>query len=150
MEQAPHYLIVDSRVLPEVFLKVIDAKRLLEAGKVHSVGEAARLAGISRSAFYKYKGCVHTFDSRAGGRIITLQAMLRDEAGVLSQLTGLLYRCGANILTINQNIPISGTAPVSVTARVDSLQVTLEALLSNLRDIDGVEDINVLSGEQPV
>jgi len=147
MDETPHYLIVDSRVIPDVFLKVVNAKRLLDTGKARSVNEAAQLAGISRSAFYKYKSCVHTFDDHTGGRIVTLQAMLRDEAGVLSHLTGLLYRCGANILTINQNIPIGGLAPVSVTARIDSLQVTLESLLSSLRDIEGVEDIAVMLGE---
>jgi chorismate mutase len=147
MDETPHYLIVDSRVIPDVFLKVVNAKRLLDTGKARSVNEAVQLAGISRSAFYKYKSCVHTFDDHTGGRIVTLQAMLRDEAGVLSHLTGLLYRCGANILTINQNIPIGGLAPVSVTARIDSLQVTLESLLSSLRDIEGVEDIAVMLGE---
>jgi chorismate mutase len=147
MDETPHYLIVDSRVIPDVFLKVVNAKRLLDTGRARSVNEAVQLAGISRSAFYKYKSCVHTFDDHTGGRIVTLQAMLRDEAGVLSHLTGLLYRCGANILTINQNIPIGGLAPVSVTARIDSLQVTLESLLSSLRDIEGVEDIAVMLGE---
>jgi chorismate mutase len=147
MAETPQYLIVNSSVLPDVFLKVIDAKRMLDAGRVHSVNEAARLAGISRSAFYKYKNCVHTFDDHSGGRIVTFQAMLRDEAGVLSQLTGMLYRCRANILTINQNIPIGGLAPVSVTARIDSVQVTLEKLLSSLRNIDGVKDIAVMLGE---
>lgn len=142
----PQFLIVDSRVLPDVFLKVIEAKRLLDTGKAQSVNEAARLAGISRSVFYKYKGSVHTFDDQSGGRIITLQAMLRDEAGVLSKLIGLLYECGANILTINQNIPIGGLAPVSVTARIDNLQVTIEKLLASLREIDGVKDIAVMSG----
>jgi chorismate mutase len=146
MDETPHYLIVDSRVLPEVFLKVIDAKRLLDTGRARSVNEAARLAGLSRSAFYKYKGCVHTFEDHTGGRIITLQAMLRDEAGVLSQLTGLLYRCGANIFTINQNMPIGGLASVSVTARIDGLQVTLESLLTSLRGVEGVEDISVMPG----
>lgn len=147
MDETAHYLIVNSCVLPEVFTRVIDAKRLLETGKARSVNEAAQLAGISRSAFYKYKSFVHTFDDHTGGRIITLQAMLRDQAGVLSKLTGMLYRCGANILTINQNIPIGGLAPVSVTARIDNLQVTLENLLSSLRDIDGVEEIAVMLGE---
>jgi chorismate mutase len=146
MEAPPRYLIVDSRVLPEVFVKVVDAKRLLDTGRVSSVNEAVKTAGISRSAFYKYRGFVHTFDDHSGGRIITLQAMLRDRVGVLSGLTGMLYRCGANILTINQNIPIGGLAPVSVTARIDSLTVTLDELMSGLRGIDGVEEISVMLG----
>lgn len=147
MDDTPRYLIVDSRVLPEVFLKVIEAQRLLDSGRAHSVNDAARMSGISRSAFYKYRGCVHTFDDHSGGRIITLQAVLNDRAGVLSGLTGMLYRCGANILTINQNIPIGGLAPVSVTARIDGLTIALETLLSSLRGIDGVEEISVMLGD---
>jgi chorismate mutase len=147
LDDRPDYLIVNSSVLPDVFLKVIEAKRMLDSGRAHSVNEAVQLAGISRSAFYKYKSCVHTFDDHTGGRIVTLQAVLRDEPGVLSQLTSMLYRCGANILTLNQNIPIGGLAPVSVTARIDNLQVTLEKLLSSMRAIEGGEEIAVMLGE---
>ena len=147
MGETSRFLLVDSRVLPEVFIKVLDAKMLLNTGKAQSVNEATRLAGISRSAFYKYKSCVHPFDEHTSGRIITLSAMLRDEAGVLSQMTAELYRSGANILTINQSVPISGVAPVSVAARIDGLNVTLDNLLLSLRKIDGVREIDVVSCE---
>lgn len=146
MESMPHYLLVESHVLPEVFLKVVEAKRLLLSGQVHSVNEAARAAGISRSAFYKYKDSVHPFNEDAGGYIITLHAMLRDEAGMLSKLTGLLYHEGANIMTINQNIPVGGFAPVTVTARADGMKISLSDLLDRIREIDGVNSIEVVSG----
>ena len=141
-----HYLLVDSRVLPAVFPKVLEAKQMLDSGQARSVNEAVRLVGISRSAFYKYRSCIHEFDPHAGGRIVTLQAMLRDEAGVLSKLTGTLYQSGANILTINQNIPINGIAPVLVTARTTGLTVKLEELLDGMREIEGVMQITVVSG----
>ncbi|MFT8887431.1 MAG: ACT domain-containing protein [Ethanoligenens sp.] len=146
MERNPRYLIVDSQSLPDVFLKVLDAKLLLNTGQAHSVNEAARLAGISRSAFYKYKGRVRPYDDEAAGRIVTISAMLRDEAGVLSALTGLLYQNGANILTINQNIPVDGIAPVSVTARMDNIRLSLTGLLTALREVDGVENVEIVSG----
>ncbi len=147
MNETPRYLIVESRALPDVFLKVVDAKRMLVSGVAHSVNEAAKLAGISRSAFYKYKESVYPFDAKTGGRIVTMQAILRDEAGVLSLLTSALYSSGANILTINQSIPIGGMAPVSVTARIDGLKVPFENLLSSLGEIEGVESIGIVSGE---
>lgn len=146
MEPHSHYLLVDSRVLPAVFPKVIRAKQLLDTGRARSVNEAVRMAGISRSAFYKYRARVHEFDEHSGGRILTLQAMLRDEAGVLSRLTGTLSHTGANILTINQNIPIGGVAPVSVTARLHDTGVKLDELLDILRQLDGVLQISVVSG----
>ncbi|HCC00006.1 MAG TPA: ACT domain-containing protein [Ruminococcaceae bacterium] len=146
MEEVPRYLIVDSKALPSVFLKVLNAKRLLSTGKARSVNEAARLAGISRSAFYKYKGRVRSYDDETVGRIVTVSAMLRDEAGVLSTFTGLLYQNGANILTINQNIPVDGIAPVSVTARMDNLRLSLSGLMVALRKIEGVENLEIVSG----
>ncbi|HEX3026301.1 MAG TPA: ACT domain-containing protein [Clostridia bacterium] len=147
MDGMPRYLLVDCEVLPEVFHKVVEAKRYLASGQVHSVNEAVRLAGISRSAFYKYKDKVHPFNNKDGGRIITLHTMLRDAPGVLSELIGRLYRSGANILTINQNIPIGGVAPVSVSARIDGLRIPLEEMLVLLREIDGVENIEIVSGQ---
>lgn len=146
MNTAPHYLLVESSVLPEVFLKVVEAKQYLVTGQAHSVNEAARFAGLSRSAYYKYKDSVHPYNEDAGGYILTLHAMLRDEAGVLSKLTGLLYCEGANIMTINQNIPVGGIAPVTVTARADGMHLPVCDLLDRIREIDGVKSIEVLSG----
>ena len=146
MNLSQHYLLVKSDVLPDVFIKVIKAKQLLLSGQAHSVNEAAQKAGISRSAFYKYKDSVHPFNEKAGGYIITLYAMLRDEAGVLSKLTGLLYREGANIMTINQNIPVSGIAPVTVSCRADGMLIQLGDLLDRIRELDGVNSVEVISG----
>lgn len=146
MEKVPRYLIVDSEALPDVFIKVLDAKRLLNSGQARSVNEAARLAGISRSAFYKYKGHVRPYDDETVGRIVTISAMLRDEAGVLSAFTGLFYQNGANILTINQNIPVDGIALVSVTARMDNIRLSLAGLLTALRKVDGVKNVEIVSG----
>jgi chorismate mutase len=146
MGTTPHYLLVESDVLPGVFLKVIRAKQLLVTGQARSVNEASRLAGLSRSAYYKYKDSVHQYNEEAGGCILTLHAMLRDEAGVLSKLTALLYREGANIMTINQNIPVGGIAPVTVSARADGIRIPLGDLLERIRDLDGVNSIEVISG----
>lgn len=145
MESVPRYLLVESSVLPEVFLKVIEAKRLFVTGQVHSINEAARLAGISRSAYYKYKDKVHPFNEEAGGYILTLNAMLHDEPGVLSKITAILYREGANIMTINQNIPVGEIAPVTISARADGMQISVVELLEQLRKIDGVKSIEVIS-----
>jgi chorismate mutase len=142
----PQYLLVESDVAPEVFLKVIEVKKLIASGKAHSVNDAVKQASISRSAYYKYKDKVYPFNDRAGGRIITINAMLKDEPGMLSQLTSQFYRYEANILTINQNIPVSGLALVSVTVRLEGISITLEEFIEGLRKIDGVENIDIVSG----
>ena len=140
MEQASKFLLVDQEVLPEVFLKVIEAKDYLQSGKAASSSEAARMAGLSRSAFYKYKHSVYKY-TESTSSIITLYTVLSDRPGVLSSLISAISSAGANILTINQNIPVSGVAAVSVSARTEGLQMTLDELLQNLRQLNGVERI---------
>ena len=105
MAEKPTYLLIDSQVLPDVFLKVVRAKEMLARGTVKSAAMAARACGISRSAFYKYKDSVELFD-RGGGSMITLYFSLADEPGVLSAVLSCIYDAGANILTINQNIAV--------------------------------------------
>ena len=109
-----NYYLVDSRVLPNVFENVVLAKELLADGRAQNASQAAKMAGISRSAFYKYKDFVFKYSDTAQ-RTLTLFARLSDKAGMLSSLTTALYEYGANILTVNQGIPIDGAADVSIT-----------------------------------
>ena len=111
-------LLVDSSVLPEVFLRVVEAKRMLAVGQVRSLSEAAKAAGISRSALYKYKDCVFVHNEALDDKVITLSARLEDRPGVLSGLLNSLSEQQGNILTVNQNIPVDGVAAVSVSARL--------------------------------
>lgn len=140
------YVLVDESVLPEVYSKVIFAKQLLTSGAASSSSQAAKLAGLSRSAFYKYKDCVYSYNNSTAERIVTICFTLRDKPGVLSQLLAELYRLGANILTVNQNIPIQNTALVSITARIDSLTVPIDEMLSILKGIENVKTIQQISG----
>lgn len=140
------YVLVDESVLPEVYSKVIFAKQLLTSGAADSASQAAKLAGLSRSAFYKYKDFVFSYNKSTAERIVTICFTLKDKPGVLSQLLAELYRLGANILTVNQNIPIQNTALVSITARVDSLTVSVDEMLSVLKGIEGVKTLQQISG----
>ena len=102
------FLLVDLSVLPEVFARVVEAKRLMAQGKAKSYSDAAKMAGISRSAFYKYKDRVFPYESSDLTRMLTLNITLVDEPGILSALIAGLYQAGGNIVTINQNIPADG------------------------------------------
>ena len=143
MEQ-PKLLLVDTKVLPEIYQKVVEAKRLLAVGKVKNLSEAAKAAGISRSALYKYKDYVFSYDAGLDQNVITLNAILEDHPGVLSELINRISAAGANILTINQNIPADGVAPVSVSARLDH-GITREDLIRQLDDLEGVVEAKVVS-----
>ena len=140
------YFIVSADALPEVFVKVAEAKRMLQVGEASTVGQAAAMVGISRSAFYKYKDAVQPFQNMKAGHIITLYALLRDNPGVLSNYLSIFAASGANILTINQTIPTNGCAAVTISAETNHLQTSLEELLRHLNAMDGVVRAEILAG----
>ncbi len=146
MPNIPKYYIIEASALPDVFLKVAEAKRLLETGEVTTVNEATRRTGISRSAFYKYRDTILPFQNMMTGRIITFQLMLHDEPGVLSAILACFARWHANILTINQTIPTGGCALVTVTAETAEMRIPLEEFLSDLSGTSGVVKAEVLAG----
>lgn len=142
------FVLVDIQVLPEVFPKVLEAKRLMNSGETATAAEAARIAGISRSAFYKYKDTVFTYDAERSGAILTVHFILQDAPGVLSSVLSAFAAAGANILTVNQNIPAGGSASVSISARIDCLQTTRDDFIQTLSSIAGVRRITQIADEQ--
>ena len=146
MATNPKYYIVEATALPEVFLKVAEAKRLLSTGEAATVNEATRITGISRSAFYKYRDSVLPFQNMMAGRIITFQLMLHDEPGTLSSLLNHFSSQKANIMTINSIVPTNGCAVVTISADTLELTVSLEELLRQLRQTPGVIKADVLAG----
>lgn len=139
------FFLVDAAVVPEVFTRVVQAKQLLAKGKAKSLSEAAEMVGISRSTLYKYKDSVFSYEGDMVRRIATIYAELEDRAGVLSSMLSVLSESGANILTINQNIPVDGVAPVSISMRTDSLDVGPDVLTQRLGTLDGIVNIRLLS-----
>ena len=146
MASSPKYYIVEASALPEVFLKVAEAKRLLSTGEAGTVNEAARITGISRSAFYKYRDAVMPFHNMMIGRILTYQLKLHDEMGVLSGVLKTFADFSANILTINQTIPSGGCALVTITAETSGMSGTPDDLLRELSRRPGVVRAEVLAG----
>ena len=139
-------VIVSDDVLPEIISKVLDAKRLRASGEAATSAEACRAVGISRSAYYKYKDSVFNYDEQFSDRIVSVYMLLRDEKGVLSSIIQRLYELGANILTINQNIPIDSVATVTISVRYDQGSTTV-ALKQELAKLHGVVDVKLISGE---
>ncbi len=146
MAKGSKYYIVEASALPEVFLKVADAKRLLTTGEATTVNEATRVTGISRSAFYKYRDAVMPFQNMLTGRVITFQLLLHDEPGVLSNILNEFADCKANIMTINSIVPTNGCAIVTISAEATDLSVELEEFLRQLRQTTGVIRVEILAG----
>lgn len=146
MSKVTKYFIVEASALPEIFLKVAQAKEALELGEAATVNEATRMAGISRSAFYKYKDAVRPFNDMMNGHIVTFQATLRDEPGALSAILNIFAASGGNILTINQTIPTGSVAAVNLSAETSGLNVSLDELVHRVSAMDGVVKFEVLAG----
>ena len=146
MPNNPKYYIIEASALPEVFLKVAEAKRLLSTGEAATVNEATRITGISRSAFYKYRDAIMPFQNMMTGRIITFQFMLHDQQGVLSQMLNVFAHRQANILTINSIVPTNGCALVTISAETNNVTVPLEDLLHEIGAMPGVIKAEVLAG----
>ena len=146
MRKKPLYYIIEASALPEVFLKVAEAKRLLSTGEAVTVNDATRMTGISRSAFYKYRDAILPFRNMKTGRIITFQFLLHDEPGVLSALLAAFAKQDANIQTINSIVPTNGCALVTISAETTDVSIPLEDLLHEMDSIPGVIKAEVLAG----
>ena len=146
MSKEVKYYIVAANALPEVFIKVAEAKRMMQTGEADTVGDATKKAGISRSAFYKYKDSVQPFNDMKAEHIITFYGMLKDNTGVLSRVLGIFASSGANILTINQSIPTNGCAAVTISAETSGMEQSLESLMAAASAVEGVIRFEILAG----
>ena len=139
------YYIVRKEALPEVFEKVVYAKQLLFSNQCKTVNDATKLAGISRSAFYKYKDDVSVYVEKGDQHILTLNLILSDRKGLLSELLTLLSNFGASILTINQNIPSDDIAPVSVSMTTQDLSCSIDELILSIKNTDGILKVDIVT-----
>lgn len=146
MAKQPKYYLIEASALPEVFLKVAEAKRLLSTGEASTVNEATRITGISRSAFYKYRDSVLPFQSLMTGRMITFQFRMHDVPGVLSSILAAFAQYQANLMTVNSTIPTNGVALVTISAETTNLTIPLEDLLHLFERIEGVVKAEVMAG----
>ncbi|MGL5615215.1 MAG: ACT domain-containing protein [Sarcina sp.] len=140
-------LVIDKRVLPEVFEKVINAKRLLKDGKVKEVTEATKQVGISRSVYYKYKDYVFEFAETSEGRKIIFNMIVTHKQGILSKVLNLVSEYSGNILTIDQGIPINNLAHVSITMDITSVTKDIQVILDEISELEGVEKLEFIAME---
>lgn len=147
MGEQNKYYVVTKKAVPEVLLKVVEAKRLLESQKVMTVQEAAESVGISRSSFYKYKDDIFPFYDNAKGRTVTFVTIMDDERGLLSDLLHIVANYKANILTIHQSIPVNGlaTLTISVEVRLDTGDVS--SMVEEIEGMDGVHSVKIIARE---
>ena len=141
------YLIIHKSILPEYYEKVIEARRLIETGKIKDVSQAVREVGISRSTYYKYKDFILEPTEISGGRKAVLSMMLNHEQGILSALLQRICEARANVLTITQSLPIRDRAGVTISLDVSEVDGSMEDFVAKLTEVPGVEQVRVLAVE---
>lgn len=147
MGETTKYYVVTKKAVPEVLLKVVEAKQLLESEKVATIQEAVDAVGISRSSFYKYKDDIFQFHDNSQGTTITLTFQMDDQPGVLSDVLKLIAEYHANILTIHQSIPINGIASLSLSMQVLENTGNISGLLEQMEQKQGVHHVKILAKE---
>ena len=147
MADSTEYYVVKQRALPEVLLKVVEAKRLVESKRAMSVQDAVDKVGISRSSFYKYKDDIFKFHDNTQGTTLTLTFDMDDEPGALSDVLKVIAECGANILTIHQSIPINGVAALSISIQVLETTKNVSEMLACMEQQSCVHHVEVLARE---
>jgi len=141
------YLIVEKSALPDYFLKVVEARQLLESGKYTQVIDAVHAVGISRSTYYKYKDKIMEPSQLTVGRKASLMLHLNHQAGMLSRVLSAVSACNANILTITQSLPIHGKASIMLSIDLSQLKGSIDEMIENLNVIDGVDHVRLLALE---
>lgn len=141
------YLIIHRSALPDYFEKILEVRRLMESGQCRDVSQAVRQVGLSRSTYYKYKDAIFAPSDLPGSRKAVLSMMLRHEPGVLSALLSRISQAEASVETITQSPPIRGLASVTITLDVSAMTLAIAALMADLEELSGVENLRLLAIE---
>ena len=147
MGETAQYFVERKKAVPEVLLKVVEAKRLLDSERVMTIQEATDAVNISRSSFYKYKDDVLPFHENVRGKTINLMLQVDDTPGLLSKLLGQVAKIHANILTIHQTIPIGGIASITLGIEMLPQSAELQEMMEELKKMEGVHYIKILGRE---
>ncbi len=141
------YLIVHKSILPDYYEKVLEARRLMDSGKVKEVSQAVRQVGISRSTYYKYKDFIFEPTDMAGSRKAVLSMMLDHTPGVLSALLRCISEAGASVLTITQSLPIHDMASVTLSLDLSDMTLAMSELVTSIAATAGVDNVRLLAVE---
>ena len=147
MKKQTKFYLVKEKAVPEVLLKVVEAKRILNSEKSATVQEATERVGISRSSFYKYKDDIQPFHEQVKGRTVTFILQMDDKPGILSDILSTVADFHGNILTIHQSIPISGIATLTLSVEILPEAGDAEDLVDQMTQQEGVHDLKIIGRE---
>ena len=141
------YYLVKGSALPEVLIKVVEAKKMLSSGEARTVQEVTEKLGISRSSFYKYKDDIFPFHENEKGQTITLVVQMDDTPGLLAEILREVAEYGANILTIHQSIPLNGVATLTLSVEILSTTGNISDMVAEIEENQGVHYLKIVGRE---
>ena len=142
-----NFLIVNKEILPDYYEKVVEARNMINEGRVKGISEAVKQVGISRSTYYKYKDYIFAPGENTSGRKAVISLMLNHEKGILSEVLNRLSNMNANILTITQSLPINRKASVVLSLDISDIAASIEEIIAALAAIHGVSNAKLVSIE---
>ncbi|MCT8139520.1 ACT domain-containing protein [Anaerobacillus sp. CMMVII] len=143
-KNSEEFYLVRADILPEAMQKTLEAKALLDSGKVKKINEAVQAVDLSRSAYYKYKDGIFPFHTMVKEKIMTLSIHLEDRSGTLSKLLSVVAEAGSNVLTINQTIPLQGRATITLSIETASMNIEVDKLVKQIQQLDAVEKVELI------
>ncbi len=147
MADNTNYYVLREKAVPEVLLKVVEANRLLDSGKIESVQEATEAVGISRSSFYKYKDDIFLYHEEKKGKTVNMVIQMNDEPGLLSTVLKLIADAKANILTIHQSVPVNGIATLTLSADIFPDTDDVDEMAKQIESVNGIHYVKILARE---
>ncbi|MEN6349983.1 MAG: ACT domain-containing protein [Syntrophomonas sp.] len=143
-EQGKKFYRVREDILPEAILKTALAKEMIARKEACGIQDAVEQLGIARSTFYKYRDGIFSFFDSENMKILNISLLLKHLPGVLSGVLNCIASFQANILTINQNLPVHGVAPVTVSLSIEEMTVSADELVISLKKQNGVLDVEIV------
>ena len=147
MADNTNYYVLREKAVPEVLLKVVEANRLLDSGKIESVQEATEAVGISRSSFYKYKDDIFLYHEEKKGKTVNMVIQMNDEPGLLSTVLKLIADAKANILTIHQSVPVNGIATLTLSGDIFPDTDDVDEMAKQIESVNGIHYVKILARE---
>jgi len=141
------FYIISQDILTDGMKKTLKAKELLENNQASTISQATQMVGLSRPSFYRYKDNIYKTMPKLSN-IVSIYLFILDHSGVLSNVLNTISHSNANILTINQEIPLGQNARVSLYIKTKHMNIEIHHLINQLNSLEGVIEAKFSNGDR--
>lgn len=141
------YYVLKQSAVPEVLLKVVETKQLLESGAASSVLEAVERVGISRSSYYKYKDDISVYHQTETGQLTVLVIQVDDAPGEFLSILHAIAEYKVNVKNVHQATAVNGVANLMLVLETSADADCMADIVKHIREHPGVHYVKILSKE---